>query len=302
MTGSLFSFCASGCASLSNFFIRKNAQPSESSSCHLALHFLTSLILCFLFIEALWEAPVSIPMLLVGAAVGVCNVVLMIFTMQAIQRGPSGLIFSFHAASLVFPALILFFLFGPEFGFEFTILQALGIALVLGGLYIASSRKDTEGEMAISKSWIKFAFLCFLVQILAFTLIQWRCLLFEARPEHVLIPTQVHEREDIWFMPGLFGSAFLSQMAVVLWERQKFKLKDMSYGFLSGCANSGSTYFLTIATKLALPLEKALLFPCFAVGTIILCNAWASKFYNEKFNFRANTLCSLGILVGSIKM
>lgn len=304
MNSTLFSLCASGCASVSNLFIRKNSIPNESSSGHLAIHYLISFFLCFLLCTGLWSFSINYPMLCVGAAVGICNVVLMLFTMKAIQNGPSGLIFSFHAASLVFPGLLLFFVFGKEFGFAFSISQAIGISLVLGGLYLATKggTDSAEPQQAISKKWLLCAFGCFFVQMLAFTLIQWRCLFFlQDRPDHLLIPARIHESEDIWFMPGLFGAAFIFQMLVFFWEKRNFRFSDMKYGLLSGSANSGSTYFLAIATKFALPIEKAILFPCFAVGTILLCNAWASKMYNEKFHLKANILCSLGILIGSMR-
>ena len=47
---------------------------------------------------------------------------------------------------------------------------------------------------------------------------------------------------------------------------------------------------LLLATKSALSFEKGILFPCFAVSAMILCNIWACKLYHEKFNYLTNVL------------
>lgn len=76
----------------------------------------------------------------------------------------------------------------------------------------------------------------------------------------------------------------------------------MVYGSLSGIANASSTYLLLMATKWALPIEKGLIFPLFAVSVIVLCNFWGYKLYQERLDVRTIVLFSLGILIASIAL
>jgi hypothetical protein len=199
-------------------------------------------------LEDIWKIPINLPLLSIGAIVGVSNVLLMIFTMRALKCGPSGLLFSFHAASPVLPGLLLFLIFGPAFGFGFTWIQAIGLLLVFVGLYQASRAQavpDTSSQQTVSRTWLQYAILCFVTQVIACTLIQWRCLIFvPERPDHPLIPTWVHEQNDVWFMPALFGAAFIFQLIVFLVEKARFRLSDLLYGTLSGTINALSTYLI----------------------------------------------------------
>lgn len=110
---------------------------------------------------------------------------------------------------------------------------------------------------------------------------------------HILIPITFEEKEDAWFMPGLFGTALFLQTLLFLREKRWFKQKEILLGVLGGAADVGATYFLLLATKWALPFEKAMLFPCYAVSVILFCNFLAYKLYREPVNIRANLLCSL---------
>ena len=107
----------------------------------------------------------------------------------------------------------------------------------------------------------------------------------------------VSEADDVWFMPGLFGASFVIQAVAFLRANKKFQANEALYGCLGGLANFSSTCLLLLATKLALPFEKGILFPCFAVGAMIFCNIWANRLYKESFNFKTNALCSFGIFM-----
>lgn len=217
----------------------------------------------------------------------------MSLTARALTRGPAGLTFAFQNASAVFPGLLLFAIFGQEGGFSSSYYQIAGIILVLCGLFIGV-KKNSSTEAPTSLRWLKYALACFIVQILALSCIQGRCLLLD--------PNCVeHFSKDAWFMPGLFGTALLFQVILFIRERRGIQKNELIYGSGGGLANFLSTGLLLLATKLALPFEKGILFPCFSVSTIILCNAWANRLYKETFNVKANSLCTLGILIGFLE-
>jgi hypothetical protein len=155
---------------------------------------------------------------------------------------------------------------------------------------------------ASSLRWLKYALGCFFFQICALTMTQWRCLLFTTEiPLHTLIPWSVPQCSDAWFLPGQFGTAFLLQLAIFLiFERPPRITLEGAYGALGGILNFFNSFLLLLATKAALPHEKGLIFPSFAVATLILCNAWAYKVYKERFNMASNFLCSMGIFLGSL--
>ena len=69
--------------------------------------------------------------------------------------------------------------------------------------------------------------------------------------------------------------------------------------YCRGVHNFSATWLLLLATKFALPLEKGVVFPCFAVGTMVLCNVWAKKLYKEPFIVQTHFLCSLGLFIAA---
>ena len=95
--------------------------------------------------------------------------------------------------------------------------------------------------------------------------------------------------------------AFFLQLGVVwVYEKRLCSLSETTFGAFGGVTNAFSSFCLLIATKVALPLEKGLIFPCFAAVTMILCNIWANRLYQEQFNFKATCCCVIGIFLGSL--
>lgn len=299
MKAILFSMSAAGCATLSNLFFHKNSmQKGGVNSFMVSQYFFSFLISVGLLYEA-WGTAWNSAMAMIGMAVGISNVLLMILMSLALKNGPAGATFAFQNASSVFPGLLLFMVFGPAFGCSFSLSQMFGLTFVIFGLVFAAREK--EERFSINKIWLLYALGCFLVQMTALTLMQWRCMLYATDiPSHPLIFTRVTENDDLWFMMGFFGSAFLLQMVLLLKQQQPVRKQEFIYGSFGGLANGASTYFLVLATKFALPLEKGILFPCFAVSVIILCSLWARFLYKERFNVFTNAFCSAGILIGSI--
>ena len=294
-----FTFAAAALSAFVNFLFRKSTDPStETSNCNYYLLFLyfTSLVISFMISPLDTLSQFNPTMFTIGCVVGVLNMTMMWLTSQALVNGPTGSTFAFQNASGVFPGLILFMVFGPVFGFEISFLQVIGITMVLWGLYIGAN----GGNSKISRRWLMYALGCFLVQILAFCVIYWRCLLFNSEiPSHYLIPWKLSSNSDAWFLPGQFGTAFLLQLIVVFTqEKGGFSFRNLFYGSSAGILNAISSFLLLLATKFALPFEKGLIFPSFVVMTMVFCNAWANRLYNERFNWISNCLCSFGIFLG----
>lgn len=302
MNSLAFSLLAAGCTSLHSLFFRKNVDSSinnknYSPSGFLVLFFFSSLVCSLIFVQDLWKLNVNLVILAIGVCVGLFSSTLMLLTSQALKQGPAGLTYAFLNASAVFPGVILFLLLGSDFGFSCSYFQLAGMAIVLFGLFLGA-KKESENQPRASSNWLKYALACFFIQILALTFIQARCILFDyGATSGFFADFTVTEADDIWFMPGQFGASFLMQTVIFLSERKKFQTKEVVYGSLGGTINFLSTYFLLLATKCALPFEKGILFPLFAVASMILCNIWANKLYKEKFNLKTNLLCALGIFM-----
>lgn len=291
-----FALLASVSAALSNWFFRKNRDSdSYSPTGYLNLFYFSSFVLSLFLYPDIWETRVNWIIVTIGATVGFLNSLLMVLTNQALKNGPAGLTFTFQIASAVFPGIILAFLVGPDFGFSCTYFQLFGIALVIFGLF--SGAKNELGTHSNFR-WLKYVIACFIVQVIALTCIQARSILFNYfEPNWFSSDFTTTEADDVWFMPAQFGVAYIIQMSYFLYEKRVLQKREVIYGICGGCANFLSTALLLIATKIALPLEQSILFPCFAISTMLLCNIWANRLYKERFSFRTNAFCALGIII-----
>ena len=300
MNALVLSLIAACCAALASLFFRKNADNAgKSASGYLLIFYFFAFILSFVLYPDIWHYEMNWFVLSIGILVGLLTASLMVLTSTALKKGPSGLTFAFLNASAIFPGIILYMVLGKDFGYSCSFLQVVGIAMVLFGLFLGSKNElSNEGGGASSPSttWLKYALGCFIVQILVLTFMQARCHLFDGH----LSNWTFREEEDAWFMPGQFGAAFLMQGVIFLKNQTRLKGSELLYGSLGGLANFGSTLLLLLATKSALPNEKGILFPCFAVGAMILCNLWANRLYQEEFNLKMNFLCTAGIILAAV--
>ena len=291
---------AAGSASLSNYFIRKNSVANYSTNAYLLCYYVISFVVACLIFPEVFTMAVNPLMLAIGGIVGVLNILLMYLTTRALERGPAGLTFAFQNGGAIFPVLILFLVFGEAFGFTIVPIQIIGMGLVIAGLWLGS-KNQTPASSSFTKGWFKYALGCFFLQMFTLTLFHWRCLLFSCNlQEHILIPTTISESADAWFMPGFFGVATILQALIFLKEKRWIKSKEILYGSIGGASNGVSTFLIITATKIALPIEKSILFPCFAVAVIIFCSAWGYKVYGERINLAASATCALGIIVAAL--
>lgn len=299
MNSLFLSLLAAGCGALANLIFRKNADHSKSNNPngYLVFYFLSSFLFSFLLFSEGLNTQINYTVLSIGALVGILTSTLMVLIGRALTRGPAALTFAFLSASAVFPGVLLFVSLGTDFGFSCSLLQFAGMALVLFGLFWGAIRQSGN---QVSMNWLKYALGVFLVQVFALTLIQARCILFDIGEGSFLANFKITEKDDVWFMPGQFGVSLLILLTLFLKENKKLYARESVYGSLAGLANFASSLLLLLATKQALPFEKSMLFPCFAVAGIILNNIWATLLYKEKFNFGTNTFCSLGIIMGAL--
>jgi len=298
----LLSFFAACCASISNLFFRQCTEKITKPDMHgyvvfyYLFSFLFSLIICY----EIWTTSPRLPVIIMASCVGVFNIMLMWLTSRALKCGPAGLTFAFQNASAIFPGIFLFIAFGPSFGFAFTYFQLTGVVLVLFGLYLGT--KDKSGQTSeYSGKWMRYALGCVIVQIAALTIMQVRCIFIDCDKLYAFPAAfSFSQLEDAWFMPTLFATALLVQIAICVCKKTKPGRAEIFYGSLAGITNAGSTFLLLLATQVTVPGVSAILFPCFAVSTILLCNTWANRFYKEKFNFFSNATCASGVFLGSM--
>lgn len=131
------------------------------------------------------------------------------------------------------------------------------MTLVITGLcFFAKNSSLTSQNTNSYSKWVPYALGCFLIQMIALTLIQWRCLLFCEESQHFLIPATLNERDDVWFMPSFFGSAFIIQGVWLLFERKPLRMQDMVYGLSGGVANGASTFFYSLRQKWLYQMNK----------------------------------------------
>lgn len=299
MIGLLITFLASSFCSVANFFIRKNLNDQGSPQGYFLASFALSLLASMgMNFSKILHVPISIPMLLTGCIAGCLIVLMMNLTAAALTRGPAGLTFAFQTSGSVFPAAILFLLFGTAFGFTLTSFMLGGFCLIIAGLFWAAWPSHTETSRW-KKGWLFYALSIFTIHLLLLVLIQWRCLAFTPGPSSPFILFHCSPEQDVWFMPGLFGIAFLLQVILSIRAKHWPTSKEILYGSLGGISNGLGTHCLLLATIFASSLLKGILFPLFTIGIIMICNLWSFLLYSEKVNWRANILCSAGILLAS---
>ncbi len=302
MNALTFALLSGLCASISNFFFHKSSSdtgPKFNINTYVVFYYLVSFLLSLVICHQIWKVPPKAIVVVLGSIVGIFNVLLMVLISRALRCGPAGLTFTFQNVSSIFPGAILFAIFGSDFGFSFSYLQLIGIVMVLIGLCIGT-KNDAENPLSSPRKWLKYALGCFCVQIIALTIMQARSILFDSDTLYnfpsALSITKV---EDVWFMPAQFASSLVFQLVICALHKTKPHPSEMIYGSMAGVTNAASTFCILLATQWAFPAEKVILFPCFAVSTIVLCNMWANWIYKEKFNLLANTTCGIGIVLGS---
>lgn len=296
----LLVLAASTAAASVDYLTKKNQDRIGSAQGYLVIYFVFSLLFAFLIHFKRYEH-ISWQLFGVGAFAGALNFLLMVFVTKALKFGPPGLTFAFLNASAILPSVLLYAVFGPAFQFHMPPTLIIGLCLVVIGLFWSAYQKETLIFPSYRK-WVLCAVSAFFIQGLILSIFQWRCLFTNTVfPPHRLIFIICSEQDDLWFMPGLFVTATcLNAIYFLVSQKRLFRKPEMFYGIGAGMLNGVSTYCLLLGALFATPAQRRVLFPLFAICVIILCNIWGKLLYQERVNWKAISLCAMGVLIGSL--
>ncbi len=298
--GIIYAILAALLASLSNFCLRRSIDAGGSSKAYLVVQ------LSFSFVVMILLNPVRTSdygwnnwAAILGIIGGLIFGLLMWGLGKSLEKGPPGLTFAILNTSSVMPGVILALLFGSLFNHPYTLANGLGSLLVAIGLFWAGW---TSASNPNKNSWIFFASLIFLVHTLFLVFLQWWAMVLKPElPTSSLLPIHLGSQHIQWFMPAIFFMGALIQWVVYLCKHHHFpKGAEIYYGILGGVANGACTFFLILAPQVSRSWENAMIFPIFSVGVILICNGWAQLLYKEQVNWKANSLCLAGLIVGTV--
>ncbi len=288
-------------AAIVNFCLRKNSEFQKSPRGYLALYFVVSFLTSFIFHELNFRS-ISYKIGAIGIAAGLLNLLMMLLIARAVQIGPSGLTFAFQNSASMFPALFLFFVFGKSFGFTMHANLIVGFCLLTIGLFLLVRKEKISIKSFPFKNWLVLAIGILLIQGIILSIFQWRTLLLECPAQnHLLIPWNCSIAEDRWFMPGFFLiPAVMLLVSFFFRERRWFSSRELLLGIIAGIFNGGATFCLLLATRVANPNFRPILFPLFACAVIFLCSLWGKKYYREPIEWGGMAICLVGVLIGSL--
>jgi hypothetical protein len=285
----------------SNLCMRRGLDGGGSSKAYLVIQLL------LIFLVAILLNPVrtgqyewSSSMAIFGLMGGLILVGMLISLGRALEVGPPALTFAALNSSAVMPAILLVALFGSPFGCLYTFWNGAGSILVILGLFWAGSGMSTQLEK--KKVWITCVVAAFSLHVLFLVLMRWKAL-FLSFPSHpdLYLPFNLNDAKSQWFMPMVFLAAVLFQTALFFFtEKRKPTRQETKWGFFGGLFNGVGTFFLIRAAEVASPFEAAMIFPVFAITTILFCNIWGQWLYKEAVNWKACSLCIGGLLVGTV--
>lgn len=293
-------FLAGIFVSVSNLLMRKSIDSGGTTKGFLVFQMIMG------FLVALFLNPIrtgdyafNFPIAGLGIFTGIIFAGLLFFLGKSLENGPPGITFSVLNGSTVMPAILMAAFFGAARGFPYTTWHALGSVLVVLGLFWAG--RDLHG-LKDRKAWLFFSFAMFFLHTLMLVLFQWRALLLNApHPEEIISLFSAEQIKSQWFMPFMFLSAGVIQLAIFIYSERRWPQKlEVFYGLFGGSANGMCTYFMIRSTEVALPLENAVIYPIFSVVTIVLSNLWGQKLYQEQVNWRACQVCAFGLVIGTV--
>lgn len=288
------------CIALSNLFMRKSIDSGGNSKAYLMIQMTLSFIVMILLNpvrtgDYTWDTSVS----LFALGGGLLLAAVMGFLGKALENGPPGLSVALLSCSSVMPILILVILFGSQFGFYYTVWNAVGSILVISGICWAGW--DVT-EILKWKKWLLFVSLTFFSHAIYLVFLQWRTLFITFPDAQGLgFDFSSNAASTQWFMPMVFLSAAIIQTLIYLNAEKKFPGKtEIKYGIFGSISNGIGAFLMIKATEAATSLEHAMLFPIFSVTLILGCNIWGKWLYKEAVNWKANALCTFGLFIGLV--
>lgn len=286
--------------SASNFFMRRSIDAGGSTKAFLMIQLL------LVFLIAVLLNPVrsgdyhwSHCMATFGIAGGLILALMMASLGRALETGPPGLTFAALNASTVMPSVLMVVFFGIPFGYFYTFWNGIGSLLVVIGLFWAGwqTARSTQKE-----NWVIFVTAAFFLHVIFLVFLSWRALFINyPGSTGLFLSFDMDDAKSQWFMPMIFFTAAIVQ--AVIFFKAEYRMpsqKEVINGVLGGFANGIGTFFMIRATEVSTSLEHAMIYPIFSVAIILLCNMWGQWLYKEKVNWKANALCVLGILIGTL--
>lgn len=286
--------------SASNFFMRRSIDAGGTTKAFLTIQlFLVFLVAVLLNPVRSGDYHWSNCMAIFGIAGGLILAFMMASLGRALETGPPGLTFAALNASTVMPSVLMVGLFGAQFGYFYTLWNGLGSLFVVLGLFWAGWRSARNEQ---KESWITFVTAAFFLHVIFLVFLSWRALFIHfPGTAGLFLSFDMDDAKSQWFMPTAFLAAFIVQAAIFFRaEKRKPYQKEVVNGILGGLANGIGTFFMIRATEVSTPLEHAMIYPIFSVTIILVCNIWGRWLYKEQVNWKANSLCVLGILVGTL--
>ncbi|MBS0649343.1 MAG: hypothetical protein JSS10_08995 [Verrucomicrobia bacterium] len=285
---------------LSNYCMRRSIDSGGTTKGFLMIQlFIVFLVAIFLNPVRSGDYHWSPCMAWFGIAGGIVLALMMASLGRSLETGPAGLTFAALNASTVMPSILMVLLFGASFGYHYTWWNGIGSMLVVAGLFWAGGQTSKSERKS---NWIVFVTAAFFLHVLFLVFLSWRALFINFPGENGLfLSFDMDDAKCQWFMPMVFCVAFLFQTVVYAINEKRIPKKgEVFYGLLGGIANGVGTFFMIRATEVSTSFEHAVIYPLFAVTIIILCNIWGQWLYKEKVNWKANSLCVLGILIATL--
>lgn len=226
---------------------------------------------------------------LIGILAGFVLYVMLFSMGQAVKRGEAGLTFAILNAATVLPGILRRVFFGGSFSFFSDLSYALGLLVLLGGLFLGISNSR---QQKCKHGWTVSLLLMFISHAVLLSI-------FSIRSVLRLTPGMEYFSSD-WFTPFMFltcGS--IQTITYFISERRLPGSENALWGFFGGLTNLLSTLFLLLAAEKAFDVESYIIFPIASVASIIVTNIWSMQIYREKVNWIASLLLILGIFICS---
>ncbi len=284
---------------LSNLFIRKSvdAGGGEGDPYLLERLAVSGVAISLIAIYNLGYFPFNLKMALLGILAGIMLGSLMWSTGRTLKFGPPGLSLMVINIACVAPPILMALAFGSAYGFDYTIYNLIGSAVIVAGMLLGSLHE----RFGLSRNWLLWVGITFLLHSLYLTYFQYRSLLLKADPNSSpLLFCCSPEGADI-FGIALFAAAALYQLLLPR-NRKEFSFTPfLIWGIGGGIINGLGSFFMLKSTEYAVTsTEKTLLFPIYLILLITFCNAWGRVLYGEKISWLSTAIIALGILISAL--
>lgn len=293
----LFAACF---ASITNFCMRKSIDAGGSAKTYLVVQLSLAFIIMIILNPVrtgiyTWNSWAALLGIIAGLVLGF----LMWSLGKTLEKGPPGLTFAALNSASVMPGAVMSLIFGVAFGHDYTFSNAVGSILVILGLFWAGW-SIAKGQNKLL--WILFASLTFITHVIFLSYLQWWALLSKNNlPSSPLLPFYLDPENSQWFMPMMLLTAALVQWTIYLTQETKRpKAAEIIYGAFGGVTNGICTFLMIVSAQLAIGWENVMIFPIFSVAIIIICNIWGQLLYKENVNWKANAICMIGLVIGTI--